>query len=163
MSQRDRITTFSANDDKPLDLSNPPTAFTAVTRPEAGESVGDTPEGWAPNIWENYKRMIAPLVDSPTPSSYQKEAPMPNAPNYTDFDGAQARVTNGVLYITWTAPNTGVANLTITPLSQIMQVDWTETEAGVVLYLRGYNPYVYCKKSRELAEFIGRYLEDANG
>ncbi|KKN63586.1 hypothetical protein LCGC14_0500340 [marine sediment metagenome] len=88
---------------------------------------------------------------------------MPNAPDYTDFGGAQARVTNGVLYITWTAPNTGVANLTITPLSQIMQVDWTETEAGVVLYLRGYNPYVYCKKSRELAEFIGRHLEDANG
>ena len=82
---------------------------------------------------------------------------------YTDFDSAQARVTNGVLYITWTAPNTGVANLTITPLSQIMQVDWTETEAGVVLYLRGYNPYVYCKKSRELAEFIGQHLEDAHG
>ena len=81
------ITAFSANDDKPLDLSNPPSSFTAVTRPETGAPASDTPEGWAPNIWENYKRMIAPLVDSPTPSSYQKEAPMPNAPNYTDFDG----------------------------------------------------------------------------
>ncbi len=163
MNQRGRITAFSGNDDKPLDLSNPPTGGTAVTRPEMGASANDTPEGWAPNIWENYKRMIAPLVDSPTSSPYQKEPPMPNDSDYTDFDGAQARVANDVLYITWTAPNTGVANLTITPLSQIRQVDWTESEAGVVLYLSGYNPYVYCKKSRELAAFIGAHLEDANG
>lgn len=121
------------------------------------------PPGWAPNIWENYCRMVAPLEGLHRSREQKGEPPMPNAPAYTDFDGAQARVTNGVLYITWTAPNTGVANLTITPLSQIMQVDWTETEAGVVLYLRGYNPYVYCKKSRELAEFIGQHLEDAHG
>ena len=125
MSQRGRITAFSANDDKPLDLSNPPSSFTAVTKP----------------------------------SSHNRDANL----GYTDFGGAQARVANDVLYITWTAPNTGVANLTITPLSQIMQVDWTESEAGVVLYLSGHNPYVYCKKSRELAAFIGAHLEDANG
>lgn len=153
------ITAFSANDDKPLDLSDPPSSFTAVTRPETGVPVSDAPEGWAPNIWENYKRMIAPFEDSPPSSPYEKEPPMPNDSDYTDFDGAQARVANGVLYITWTAPNTGVVNLTITPLSQIMQVDWTESEAGVVLYLSGHNPYVYCKKNRELAEFIGAHLE----
>ncbi len=90
-------------------------------------------------------------------------APMPNAPAYTDFDGAQARVTNGVLYITWTAPNTGVANMTITPLSQIQQVDWTDDEAGIVLYVGVFNPIVYCKRGRELAEFIGAHLENANG
>jgi hypothetical protein len=79
--------------------------------------------------------------------------------DYTDFDGAQARVSNGVLYITWTAPNTGIANLTITPVAQIRQVDWTEGDIGVVFYLAGHNPYVYCKKARELAEWVGKHLE----
>ena len=136
MSQRGRITAFSANDDKPLDLSNPPTGGTAVTKPD--------------NSGGCYSLGV-------------RHSKPPELSTTVDFDGAQARVINGVLYITWMAPNTGVANLTITPLSQIMQVDWTESEAGVVLYLQGHNPYVYCKKSRELAEFIGAHLEDANG
>ncbi len=90
-------------------------------------------------------------------------APMPNAPAYTDFDGAQARVTNGVLYITWTAPNTGVANMTITPLSLIMWVGWTdEGDSCTVFYFGGHSLIVSCEKSRELTEFIRKHLEEAN-
>ncbi len=84
MSQRGRITAFSANDDNPLDLSNPPTGGTAVTRPETGAPVdryafylrGEMPPGWAPNIWENYCRMVAPLEGPPPPSlAYMKRSP----------------------------------------------------------------------------------------
>ena len=78
--------------------------------------------------------------------------------DYADFDGAKARVSNGVLYVTWTAPTTKRANMTITPLAQIHQVDWTEGEPCLVFYLGSNSHFVYCKKARELAEFIGKHL-----
>ncbi len=166
------ITGFSTNDDKPLDLSNPPTGGTAVTRPETGAPVdryafylrGEMPPGWAPNIWENYCRMVAPLEGLHRSREQKGEPPMPNAPAYTDFDGAQARVSNGVLCITWTAPNTGAANMTITPLSLIMWVGWTdEGDSCTVFYFGGHSLVVSCEKSRELTEFIRKHLEEANG
>ena len=117
--------TFQGSDKEPLDLSNPPTGGTAVTRPGI------------------HNRDVSS--------------------DYTDFDGAQARVSNGVLCITWTAPNIGAANMTITPLSLIMWVGWTdEGDSCTVFYFGGHNLVVSCEKSRELTEFIRKHLEEAN-
>jgi hypothetical protein len=70
--------------------------------------------------------------------------------DYTDFDGAQARVA---------APNSTAENMSVVPIAQIEKVDLTRGEGGIALYTAGSSLFASCAKARELAEFIGKHME----
>lgn len=80
--------------------------------------------------------------------------------DYTDFDGAQARVTNGVLYIKWTPPAAGRQRNVIMPLSTICEITWEKGDSKLLIGGDGQSGWaINCQKPEELAGFIGRYME----
>lgn len=82
--------------------------------------------------------------------------------DYTDFDGAQARVTSGVVYITWTPLAIGQPCKIIMPLSRISAITLKEDGSSRVCVDNDANKgwAISCQRPKELAEFIGKHMEE---